>query len=111
MFKSNIILQGDLLFTKSDLKNAVIDGQKMISFTPNTITYAVPEDSKLGRQISRANLGIVFHTSYTGKKMSELSANFGYSQSGNTGRVFMASAKFTDTSGSSNFNVNELSNI
>ena len=108
VFKSNIILQGDLLFTKSDLKNAVIDGERMISFTPNTITYAVPEDSNLGRQIKRANLGIVFHTSYTGKKMSELSANFGYSQSGNIGRVFMASAKFTDTSGSSNFNAGEL---
>mgnify|MGYP003129726584 CR=1 FL=1 len=108
VFKSNIILQGDLLFTKSDLKNAVIDGQRMISFTPNTITYAVPEDSKLGKQISRASMGIVFHTSYTGNKMSDLSANFGYSLTGSTGRVFMASAKFTDTSGSSNFNVNEL---
>ena len=108
VFKPGIILQGDLLFTKSDLKSAVIDGQKMISFTPNTITYAVPEDSKLGKQISRSSLGIVFHTSYTGKKMSELSANFGYSQSGSTGRVFMASAKFTDTSGSSNFSNSQL---
>tara|TARA_Y100001973_G_C5207098_1_gene342329 strand:- start:4067 stop:5296 length:1230 start_codon:yes stop_codon:yes gene_type:complete len=110
IFKPGIILQGDLLFTKSDLKSAVIDGQKMISFTPNTITYAVPEDSKLGGVIKRANLGIVFHTSYTGKKMSELSANFGYSPtSRGSSRVFMASARFTDTSGSSNFNTGELS--
>src|SRR5210317_2373640 len=35
------ILQGDLLFT-NDLKDITIDGEKMISFTPNTITYAVP---------------------------------------------------------------------
>ena len=111
VFKPGIILQGDLLFTKSDLRSAVIDGQRMISFTPNTITYAVPEDSKLGKQISKSSIGIVFHTSYTGNKMSELSANFGYSMTGSTGRVFMASAKFTDTSGSSNFNTSELASF
>ena len=36
------VYQGDLLFTKGDLKLAAIDGEKMITFTPNTITYAVP---------------------------------------------------------------------
>ena len=35
------ILQGDFLFSKSDLKNESIDGENMITFTPNTITYAV----------------------------------------------------------------------
>jgi hypothetical protein len=43
----------------------------MITFTPNTITYAVPVNSNIGRRIRRAKLGIVFHTSYSGKKMSE----------------------------------------
>ena len=32
------ILQGDFLFSKSDLKNDNIDGENMITFTPNTIT-------------------------------------------------------------------------
>ena len=32
-FRTNIILQGDLLYTKSDLKSAKIDGQEMIIFT------------------------------------------------------------------------------
>ena len=71
------VYQGDLLFTKGDLKLAAIDGEKMITFTPNTITYAVPTSSKLGRQIMRARIGIVFHTFYTGKTMSSLSAGFG----------------------------------
>ena len=42
------IYQGDLLFTKGDTKVANIDGERMITFTPNTITYAVPLSSSLG---------------------------------------------------------------
>ena len=70
------ILQGDLLFT-NDLKAINIDGEKMVSFTPNTITYAVPISSDLGRRIIKAKMGIVFHTQYNGKTMDNLSASFG----------------------------------
>src|SRR6056300_1594433 len=45
------VLQGDFLFSKSDLKIVKIDGENMITFTPNTITYAVPVDSSLGKRI------------------------------------------------------------
>ena len=104
------IYQGDLLFTKGDTKVANIDGERMITFTPNTITYAVPVSSALGRKISRARLGIVFHTYYTGKTMSSLGAGFG-TVSGKTGStaVYLASAGYTDTSGSSTFTTGELS--
>jgi len=103
------IYQGDLLFTKGDTKVANIDGERMITFTPNTITYAVPVSSALGRRISRARLGIVFHTYYTGKTMSSLTAGFG-TVSGKTGStaVYLASAGYTDTSGSSTFTSGEL---
>ena len=103
------IYQGDLLFTKGDLKPAVIDGEKMITFTPNTITYAVPMNSKLGKKILRARLGIVFHTYYTGKNMQSLTAGFGTikGSSGSTA-VYLASAGYTDTSGSSTFTSGEL---
>jgi hypothetical protein len=106
------IYQGDLLFTKGDLKTASIDGEKMITFTPNTITYAVPVDSGIGRKIARAKLGIVFHTYYTGKDMKSLSAGFG-TVSGKSGSsaVFLASAGYTDTSGSSTFTTSELSSF
>ena len=104
------IYQGDLLFTKGDLKPAAIDGEKMITFTPNTITYAVPMNSKLGRQIARARMGIVFHTYYTGKDMQSLTAGFGTIKgSGGSSAVYLASAGYTDTSGSSTFTSGELS--
>jgi hypothetical protein len=76
------ILQGDLLFT-DDKKSAVVDGQKSIIFTPNTITYAVPVvksgffGSSLYDNIRKAKIGIIFHTSYSGKTMAGLSASFG----------------------------------
>ena len=101
------ILQGDLLFT-DDKESATIDGEKMITFTPNTITYAVPVDSGIGRQIARAKMGIVFHTSYTGKNMSSLSAGFGTVRGSGGSNIFLASAQYTDKSGSVKFNKSEL---
>ena len=90
------ILQGDLLFT-DDLKDIAIDGEKMISFTPNTITYAVPKDSDIGKRIGRAKMGIVFHTQYSGKKMDSLSASFGTVTGSSNRNVFLASAAYKET--------------
>ena len=102
------ILQGDLLFT-DDKTIVKIDGEPHISFTPNTITYAVPVDSGIGRQIARAKMGIVFHTSYTGKNMSSLSAGFGTVRGSGGTSIFLASAQYIDKSGSVMFNKRELS--
>ena len=104
------ILQGDFLFSKSDLKTAKIDGEDMITFTPNTITYAVPVDSDIGKKINRARMGIVFHTSYSGKTMKSLSAGFG-TVSGKSGisSVFLADAAYKDVSGSAKLTSSELS--
>jgi hypothetical protein len=104
------ILQGDFLFSKSDLKTATIDGEDMITFTPNTITYAVPVDSDIGKKINRARMGIVFHTSYSGKTMKSLSAGFG-TVSGKSGisSVFLADAAYKDVSGSAKLTSSELS--
>ena len=103
------VYQGDLLYTRGDLKGASIDGEKMITFTPNTITYAVPADSDIGRKITRAKLGIVFHTVYTGKSLSNMTAGFGSIRGQGPASIFLASASYQDTSGSSTFNKNELS--
>ena len=104
------ILQGDFLFSKSDLKTATIDGESMITFTPNTITYAVPADSDIGKKIKRARMGIVFHTSYSGKTMKDLKAGFG-TVSGRSGisSVFLADAAYKDVSGSAKLTKAELS--
>ena len=103
------IYQGDLLFTRGDLKAVAIEGEKMITFTPNTITYAVPAGSDIAKRIARAKLGIVFHTKYSGKTMSSLTAGFGSIKGQGPTSVFLASAAFTDTYGSATFNKSELS--
>ncbi len=101
------VLQGDFLFAASDLKSATIDGEKMITFTPNTITYAVPVNSSIGRQISRARMGIVFHTKYTGKTLDSMTAGFGTVR-GRATNVFLASAGYRDVSGSAKLTRSEL---
>ena len=106
------ILQGDFLFSQSDLKTAKIEGENMITFTPNTITYAVPVDSDIGKKILRARMGIVFHTSYSGKTMKNLTAGFG-TVSGKSGisSVFLADAAYKDVSGSAKLTSSELSSF
>jgi len=101
------VLQGDFLFSQSDLKTIDMDGDKMLSFTPNTITYAVPPNSAIGKQISRARMGIVFHTKYTGKTLDSMTAGFGTVR-GRSTNVFLASAGYKDVSGSAKLTRNEL---
>ena len=75
--KFDNILQGDFLFDESDLKTETIDGEKYVVFHPNTIAYSVPEDSDLAKVISAKKIGIVFHTTYTGKTIKDLTARAG----------------------------------
>lgn len=64
------ILQGDLMFTEGDVKEETIDGEQYLTFTPNTITYAVPANSELAKAIRRAKIGVVFHTTHdTGSEL------------------------------------------
>jgi hypothetical protein len=58
------ILQGDFMFDDEMLEVTEIDGEPHYRFKPNTIVYAVPVDSKLGREIGESKFGIVFHTTY-----------------------------------------------
>jgi hypothetical protein len=99
------ILQGDLLFTKGDIKTTTIDEQDYYTFTPNTITYAVPVNSILGRRITKARMGIVFHTSYSGKDIKHLTASFGsLTGASNISSIFVTDATYKDVAGSVTFN-------
>ena len=69
--------QGDLLFT-DDKEKKKIDGTNCLIFQPNTITYCIPEGDELYEKASKAKLGVVFHTSYSGKSMDTMQATFGY---------------------------------
>jgi hypothetical protein len=107
------VLQGDMMFTKGDLKNEIIDGTDYITFQPNTIVYAVPVDSKLAQMMVSAQIGIVFHTSYTGKTFSDMKASFNIdiNNLATTKDVWFRDAYFVDASGTATFTKQETNNI
>ena len=107
------VLQGDMMFTKGDIKKQVIGGESYITFQPNTIVYAVPSDIKLARSMLDAQIGVVFHTSYTGKKMQDMKASFNVDLGGltNTKDVWFRDASFVDTSGSATFTEEETKQL
>ena len=103
------VLQGDLLFTTNKVYTN-IGGENVIAFRPNTITYTVPMNSTFGNKIDSAKVGIVFHTSYSGPTVSEMSAGFGVDVSSlnEVPEVYVASASFTDASGAANFSQQQI---
>jgi len=102
-------LQGDMMFGPGDVKKEKIDGESMLTFTPNTITYAVPANSKFGSRIKQAKMGIVFHTAYKGKTIRDLKASFGVSVKGlkKTNSVWFDDATFRNTTGRAMFTASE----
>ena len=99
------VIQGDLMFTKGDVKTETIDGEKFYTFQPNTIVYAAPVKSKLGKQIASAKVGVVFHTTYTGKTFESMKASFGVNLSGlkTKSSLWMQDASYQDLSGTVTF--------
>lgn len=107
------ILQGDMMFAKGDLDTTTIDGEEYVTFQPNTIVYAVPSDSTLARSIMSAQMGIVFHTSYTGKTMDDMKASFNIDINNltRTKDVWFRDAYFVDASGTATFTEDETKQI
>ena len=104
------VIQGDFMFDKSDLKGETINGQKVITFHPNTIVYAVPYGSKLEKEISKADVGIVWHTSYSGGTFETMRASFGGDIVGKlkkSSKVWMVNADLEDKSGKATFTKKE----
>ena len=95
------VVQGDLLFT-DDKYEANIGGDTCIAFQPNTIVYAVPKDSDIGEKIQEAKLGIVFHTSYSGRSLDTMTASFGNIGVQGSTDVFVTSSDFKNASGEAN---------
>lgn len=107
------VLQGDMMFTKGDLKPHIIDGTEYITFQPNTIVYAVPTDSKLAQIMMSAQIGVVFHTSYTGKTLEDMKASFNIdiNNLNTTKDVWFRDAYFVDASGTASFTEQETKDI
>ena len=93
------VYQGDIMFTKKDLKNQTIDGQKYVTFHPNTIVYAVPVGA--AKEIKAAKIGVVWHTYYQGSTFESMNASFGVSVAAfkKVRTVWQKSANFPDISG------------
>ena len=99
------VVQGDLLFTDDDIIRKNLNNVPHLTFTPNQITYAVPETSDVGKRIDAAKVGIIFHTTYNGETLADMTASAGadvesFAQSPD---VFFDNATYRDVSGSAKF--------
>ena len=99
------VVQGDLLFTDDDIVRKNIDSKPHLTFTPNTITYAVPENSDIGKKIGAAKVGIIFHTTYNGETLADMTASAGADVEAFkiSPDVFFDNATYKDVSGSAKF--------
>ena len=106
------ILQGDIMFTKGDLSSTKIDGEDMVTFQPNTIVYATPASSALAKEMAAAEIGVVFHTAYTGKTIADLSASFGpnINYLSKTSKAWVRDAEYTVTDGAT-FSSNDTTDL
>ena len=110
----NTVAQGDMLYSKEDLETATIDGQDVVLFKPNTIVYAVPSDSELAKQITSAEIGIVWHTEYVGgPTLADTTAKYGFDSSelGNSKSVWHRDAIIQDLSGTVSLTKEESSDV
>jgi len=108
------VYQGDLMFTKGDVKVATVAGEKYYTFQPNTIVYAVPVKSNLGAQIKRASIGVVWHTTYEGREISKMKASFGkdiVKKFRKSNSVWMDDATYRDVSGNATFTAKETEEV
>ena len=106
------VLQGDLMYT-DDIETETIEGIKYYTFQPNTIVYAVPIDSDLGKTMNKSKIGIVFHTTYEGKELQSMKAKFGADTSklNKTSSVWLDDATYKDVSGTATFNAKETESV
>ena len=57
------IFQGDMMYGNGDTHT----GAGHVHFTPNRISYSVPENSAEGTKVKNSKIGLVTHTEYVGK--------------------------------------------
>ena len=108
------VVQGDFLYSNDTLSTDVIDGEKVVTFHPNTIVYAVPFNNDLGRTIRRSSIGIVWHTTYTGDSFESMKASFGKDISTKLKKVkevWHTDATYRDVSGNATMTEDETKKI
>jgi len=73
----------------------------------------VPVNSDLGNKLKTAKMGIVFHTTYSGKSIQDMTASFSVNVNRlkNTSSVWVDDADFKDISGTATLTSTESTNI
>ena len=108
------VIQGDFMFDGSDLKKEKINGVQHITFHPNTIVYAIPTGTALEKQISKAKIGIVWHTRYEGSDFENMRAEFGKEivpKLKKSSAVWMQDATLPDLSGTATMTAKETEEV
>jgi len=92
------VIQGDFLYGPGDIKKTRIKGKPYVTFHPNTIVYAVPAGTEMAKQVSAAKIGVVWHTSYSGRSFETMKASFNFDASKlkKTKNVFSQDANLRD---------------
>ena len=108
------VIQGDLMFTQSDLTVQEIGDEPCVTFHPNTIVYAIPTKNKLAKQIQSAKMGIVWHTTYAGKSFETMKASFGKNIKGKltpSKNVWFDDATYRDVTGTATMTSEETAHM
>ena len=108
------IYQGDIMFTHDTLKLEMINGKRYVTFHPNTIVYSVPDATDLARTIKAAQIGVVWHTTYSGSSFEDMKASFGKNitdKLNQTRSVWMIDATYQDYSGTATFTKQETDEV
>ena len=108
------VIQGDFMFGPGDVKTEDIDGKSYLTFHPNTILYAVETGTPLAKQIKQSQIGIVWHTVYTGDSFETMKASFGKDITKNlrqTSKVWMDDATYKDYSGTATLTARETAQL
>lgn len=108
------VVQGDLLYTREDIKDAKIDDVDYITFHPNTIVYAIPKTTDLAKKILSSKIGLAWHTVYEGDSLESMKAVFGkdivgaFSASRN---VWSTDVNYQDVSGKATMTAEETAEV
>ena len=106
------IIQGALLYTSTPTKIRMC-GKPCYRFKPNTITYCVESDTDIGRKVGVSDMGIVFHTTYSGPTILEMNAGYGVDVSGLQGvkEVAVFSSTFENVNGKANLSTTDKTKL
>ena len=108
------VYQGDFLYSNDTVSKEKINGESVYTFHPNTIVYAVPMKSDLGRTIAKSKIGIVWHTTYEGDSFEGMKASFGKDISSKLRKsknVWHSDATFRDVAGKATMTADETAQI